>query len=350
MANQVDLSHIVSREFPAVVFANPVAGGGRANSLLPFIRKVFEACAIPVEFIPTPSACELESRAREKIAGGRRLLLVMGGDGTFQALANAAFGSDTLLGILPTGGGNDLAAALGLPKNPVHAAKEILQGHTRFVDLIRVRASPTGSPRRSPRGLPGQASSGQAGGQERLYVGGGGIGLDAEAARCASGIFRRVPGRLRYVLSALWALRGYATPRVRAEFPGGAPPAVEARTLLTAVLNTPTYGAGLRLAPDALLDDGVLDVVFVADLTVFEVLKLIPRLLYSGELRSSQVSRARAGSLRLIADPPCEFHGDGEILGMTPVEIEVVPAAVQVLAPVIEVAPARVQVLEPAVE
>jgi diacylglycerol kinase family enzyme len=183
-----------------------------------------------------------------------------------------------------------------------------------------------------------------------LYVGGGGIGLDAEAARYASGIFRRVPGRLRYVLSAVWVLRGYAAPRVRAEFSGGAPHAVDARTLLTAVLNTPTYGAGLRLAPDALVDDGLLDVVFVGDLNVFQVLKLIPRLMYSGELRSPLVSRVRAGSLRLIADPPCEFHGDGEILGMTPVEIEIVPAAVQVLAPVIEVAPARVPVLEPAVE
>ncbi len=343
MANQVDLSRIVSREFPAVVFVNPVAGGGRANSLLPLIRKVFEARAISAEFISAPSARELESRAREKIADNRRLLLAMGGDGTFQALANAAFGTDTLLGILPAGGGNDLAAALALPKNPVHAAEELLRGHSRFVDLIRVRASPTGFPR-------GSGQAGQAGGKERLYVGGGGIGLDAEAARYASGIFCRVPGRLRYVLSGLWVLRGYAALRVRAEFPSGAPPAVETKTLLTAVLNTPTYGAGLRLAPDALVDDGMLDVVFVGDLTAFQVLKLMPRLLFSGELRSPQVSRARAGSLRLIADPPCEFHGDGEILGMTPVEIEVVPAAVQVLAPVIEVAPAAVRVLEPAVE
>ena len=343
MANQVDVSHIVSREFPAVVFVNPVAGGGRANSLLPQIQKVFEARAIPVEFISTPSARELESRAREKIGANRRLLLAMGGDGTFQALANAAFGTDALLGILPAGGGNDLAAALAVPKDPVQAAEVLLRGHSRWVDLIRVRASPTASP-----GVPGQP--GQAGGQERLYVGGGGIGLDAEAARYASGMFRGVPGRLRYVLSALWALRSYAAPRVRAEFPGGAPPAVEARTLLTAVLNTPTYAAGLRLAPDALVDDGMLDVVFVGDLSVFQVLKLIPRVLYSGEIRSPLISRVRAGSLRLTADPPCEFHGDGEILGMTPVEIEVVPAAVQVLAPVIAVTPAAVRVLEPAVE
>src|SRR5713226_2985402 len=198
MASQVDFSSIASGEFPAIVFVNPAADGGRAGAHLPRIRNIFETHALPAEFVLTKSAEELEAAAREtiKIMKRRRLLLAMGGDGTFQALANAAFGSDTLLGILPTGGGNDLAAALGLPKNPVHAAKEILQGHTRFVDLIRVRASPTGSPRRSPRGLPGQASSGQAGGQERLYVGGGGIGLDAEAARCASGIFRRVPGRL----------------------------------------------------------------------------------------------------------------------------------------------------------
>ena len=343
MTKQVDLSHIVSREFPAVVFVNPVAGGGRANPLLPLIRKVFEARAIPAEFILTPSARELESCAREKIASNCPLLLAMGGDGTFQALANAAFGTGVLLGILPAGGGNDLAAALGMPKNPVHAAEELLRGRSRPVDLIRVRASQVGSPI-------GSGQAGQTSGGERLYVGGGGIGLDAAAARYASGIFRRIPGRLRYVLSALWALSSYAAPRVRAEFPGGTPPTIEARTLLTAVLNTPTYGAGLRLAPGALIDDGMLDVVVVGDLKVFEVLELLPRLLYSGELRSARVSRTRAGSLRLVADPPCEFHGDGEILGQTPVDIEIVPAAVQVLAPVNEVAPARVQVLEPAVE
>jgi len=99
------------------------------------------------------------------------------------------------------------------------------------------------------------------------------------------------------------------------------------------VLNTPTYGAGLRFAPEAQIDDGLLDEVLIEDLSTFEVLALLPRLIFSGELRTSSVRRRRAQRVRLTTRKPTLFHGDGEIIGPTPVEIEVVPRALQVLAP-----------------
>src|SRR5258707_9170812 len=103
MANKVDLASIASGEFPAVVFLNPAADGGRAGAHLPRIRNIFETHGLPAEFVLTKSAEELEAVAREriKIMKRRRLLLAMGGEGTFQGLANAAFGSDIFLGILP---------------------------------------------------------------------------------------------------------------------------------------------------------------------------------------------------------------------------------------------------------
>ena len=309
----MDLSSIASREFPAVVFVNPAAGGGRTGAYLPRIRKIFEAHGLPAEFVITKSAEELEARAHESLANRRRLLLAMGGDGTFQGLANAAFGSDILLGVLPAGGGNDLAAALGLPKNPVAAADAVLCGRPRWVDLVRLRT---------------------AEGRERLYVGGGGLGLDAEAAKYASGVYRRLPGRLRYVAAALRALRGFTPLHVRAEFPASELPPIDSRVLLAGVLNTPTYGAGLRLAPGAQISDGWIDAVFVDDLSLWGVLKLLPRLTHSGELRIPEVKRIRAKQVKLLTDRPCTFHADGEIIGSAPVEIEVVPRAVQVLAPV----------------
>jgi diacylglycerol kinase family enzyme len=99
------------------------------------------------------------------------------------------------------------------------------------------------------------------------------------------------------------------------------------------VLNTPSYGAGIRLAPDACLDDGWLDAVFVEDLSIFQVLKLLPRLLKSGELRTSYFKRLRIQAVKFTTDRPCLFHGDGEILGPTPAEIEVVAQAIRVLVP-----------------
>lgn len=302
---------IASRETPAIIFVNPSAGGGRARKYLPRLKDLFAARQIHAEFVFTSSAEELESRARAAISSGHGVLLALGGDGTLQGLVNAAYGGDVRLGILPAGGGNDFASALGLPKNPVAAAEAILSGHTRAVDLLRVRT---------------------ADGRERFYVGGGGVGLDAEAARHAIA-YRRVPGRLRYIAAALRALSEFKPLTVRAEFPGNESPPIEAAVLLASVLNTPTFGAGIRLAPEAQVDDGALTTVLVKDLSALQVLALLPRLLTRGDLPESHLIRASAQRVRLTADRSSFFHGDGEILGLLPVEIEVVPRAIRMLAP-----------------
>ena len=307
----MDALSLVSRETPAVVFANPSAGGGRTQSYLPRIKNLFAARQFHAEFVFTPSLEELEFRASAAIAGGRRVLLAMGGDGTLQGLVNAAYRSEVVLGILPTGGGNDFAAALGLPKNPLAAAQGILNGRSRAVDLLRART---------------------ADGRERLYVGGGGVGLDAQSAHHAMS-YRRVPGRLRYVAAALRALIEFVPICVRADFSGNESPSLEERVLIAAVLNTPTYGAGVRLAPMAQMDDGLLTAILVKDLRAFQVLALLPRLMTRGDLPDSYLRRVSAKRVRLSPDRPCLFHGDGEILGPAPVEIEVLPRAIRILAP-----------------
>ena len=302
----------ISSLLPAVVYVNPNAGNGRAVSGLPRIRKVFAAASVPAEFISVGSTQDLEANALAAIQSGKRLLFALGGDGTFQALANATYGSDVVLGILPAGGGNDFAAALQLPADLVAAAETILRGRPMRVDLARERT---------------------AEGRVRLYLAGGGLGIDAEAARYANETFRCMPGRSRYIASALWAFCGYRAIGVTAEFPGSHLPSMEVNSLLAAVLNTPTYGSGIRLAPGARLDDGWLDAVMVEDLSAFQVLQLLPRLLKSGELRTPHVHRVRVQAVKFATDRPCMFHGDGEILGPTPVVIEVLPQAVRVLVP-----------------
>jgi diacylglycerol kinase (ATP) len=297
---------------PAVVYVNPAAGAGCALASLPKIRKIFDAASIPTEFVTVRSFVDLESNAHTALERGKRLLFALGGDGTFQALVNAAYGSEVILGVLPAGGGNDFAAALQIPANPAEAAEAILRAQPKRVDLVRART---------------------ADGRVRLYLGGGGLGIDAEAARHANGTFRHLPGRSRYIASALRAFFTHRAIGVRVEFPGSDFPPMEVNSLLAAVLNTTTYGAGIRLAPDARLDDGWLDVVIVEDHSVLQILALMPRLLKSGELRTPQVKRFKVQTVKFTTDRPCMFHGDGEIFGLTPVEIEVVPQAVRVLAP-----------------
>jgi len=302
----------ILRDIPAVVFVNPLAGAGRVGDYLSEVREVFHSRKIPAEFLLTDSPYDLESRARGAIADGRRLLFAMGGDGTFQALVNIVFGSDVLLGFLPAGGGNDFAAALGLPHDPVAAARAVLSGAPRVVDVLRAR---TGDD------------------QTRLYMGGGGVGLDVEAARYAAGAYHNLPGRLRYIASGLRALREFRPPRVRAEFPGSGVGPIETAVLFAAVFNTPSYGSGVRLAPGAQIDDGSLDVALVEDLNALQILAVLPRLVLRGTLPASRIKHARASRVVLSSDQPCLFHGDGEIFGPTPVEIEVVPRAIRILAP-----------------
>src|SRR5215467_706615 len=276
-----------SPDCPAHVFVNSSAGGGRARSLFPRLRQLFESLAGPFELVETGNSGELESAARQSASQAGRLLLALGGDGTFQALANGAFGADVVLGVIPAGGGNDFAAALGLSRDPLEAAESTLKGKVRAIDLVRART---------------------ADGRMRLYAGGGGIGLDAEAARHASGSFRSLPGRLRYLASALRALAEHQPLNIRIEFPQGDHRSLEASSLLAGVLNTPTYGAGLRLAPEASIDDGLLNLVVIENLSKLEVVKLLPRLMGTGELRTSRVKRWTTRSVRISADRLSLFH------------------------------------------
>lgn len=296
-----------------LLLVNPAAGGGRARDALPSLRAFIAKRKWQVEICVTESREDLAKQAKEAAKNGCKRIFVLGGDGTFQVLINALIQfPEIILGILPAGGGNDLAAALGLPLDPVRAAEMLLAGEPAFLDAARARTSD---------------------GIERLYIGGGGVGLDAEAALYAGGVYRNLRGRLRYLLSALRALIGFHPIKLRVRAEGSELENRDVTVLLLGILNTPSYGAGLRLAPDARIDDGKLDLVLLEDLSFLEILALLPALASRGELQTKRVQRTRVERVRIETEQPCRFHGDGEILGSTPIEIEVVSRAIRVLRP-----------------
>lgn len=297
---------------PPAVFVNPQAGRGRAGRFLPKVRAFFEQQRIALQFVETRSREELQERAANALEDGCETLLAMGGDGTAQGLVQAGLGRDLRIGILPAGGGNDFASALGYSNNPVAAARQLVTAVEKRVDIARARTGDGG---------------------ERIYLGGGGIGLDAEAAEYASSHYRHWPGKLRYVASALHAFRRFVPVKVTLEFPDSQLPQMEGATLITCVLNTPTYGAGLRFAPAARIDDGLLDATLVEDLKLPQILALLPRLLANGEIRTARLKRVRCSAIRITTATECHFHGDGEIFGAAPVEIRVLPQALRVLVP-----------------
>ena len=280
--------------------------------MIPQIRDEFLVRGIPVEVIETASADELAFHARQQIHSGTPLLFAVGGDGTCQGLVNAAYGHDVVLGIIPAGGGNDFAQALGLPKDPIAALRSALAGEPRFIDLVKACTST---------------------GHVRFYLGGGGIGLDAAAAEHAASSFKNWPGRFRYIASAIRAYSGCAPGRIRITQLAPEEESVWELALLASVVNTPTFGAGIRIAPAAKIDDGELTLVLLEDLQLGRLLRILPQLALRGTLNLPSLRITTVRKLRIEADPPRMFHGDGELLGLTPVEIEVMPRAAEFLGP-----------------
>ena len=302
----------MERIVPAAVFVNPAAGSGSAGRKVGELREAFARRKYSAKIAESASAEEFRGGVQAALREGCATLIAMGGDGTLQLLVNEVLGQDVQVGVIPAGCGNDFAAALGITRNVEKAVEIIVGGKTRMVDLVRVRNSS---------------------GLDVVCLGGGGMGIDAEALRYANGSFAGWPGRLRYLASAIAALRGFRGVQVQAAFPGSDLENVAKLVLLAAVLNAPTLGGGLRLAPDARLDDGMLEVVMIEMLRKIEVLALIPRLLITGELRSGRRVQMRCAKIKLTAEKETSFQGDGELLGKTPVEIEVVHKALRVLAP-----------------
>jgi len=139
------------------MFVNPAAGRGGAGRKLAGVRAAFARRNYPVKIVETTSAEEFRRAWRAAVNEGFSTLIAMGGDGTLQLLAREALGRAARIGVIPAGGGNDFALALGIPEDLEEAVDVIVRGKTRAVDAVRVR---TGAGTRTE--------------QKAIYLGGGG--------------------------------------------------------------------------------------------------------------------------------------------------------------------------------
>ncbi|GAC1637449.1 MAG: diacylglycerol kinase family protein [Candidatus Acidiferrum sp.] len=296
----------------AAVFANPVSGGGAVLKLLPPVEQLLHARGLSADIFLSSSAAGLESQVQREVDSGADLLISAGGDGTLHSLVNASLGRQIVYGVIPAGGGNDFARALGLPLRPILALELALAGELKSVDLVKVR---------------------NAAGVVRIYLGGGGVGLDSDAAELSRQRMRFWPGRLRYIAAAVCAFASYPARRIRILTDDAATEVPWQQAMIASVLNTPSFGAGIRLVPDAKIDDGLVDVAVRGRLGMGELLRVLPRLIATGSLSLPGLRVFRARKLRIETEPPVLFQGDGELLGYTPVEIDVLPGFATFLVP-----------------
>ncbi|REE95172.1 diacylglycerol/lipid kinase family protein [Thermomonospora umbrina] len=296
------------RSFTAVV--NPSAGGpgsgSAAAALLLRLTRLLRDAGAPVD-VEYSRGLEHAAELARTASGAGRVVLAVGGDGMAGCVGGALVGTDAVLGIVPAGRGNDFARQLGLPSDAEALARMLLDGEPRPVDALEAN------------GVPVLGS---------VYA-----GVDALANHYANES-RLLRGAASYYVGGVRAAMTWRPVHYRVTI-DGTPREIEGFTVVAA--NSGYYGFGRHVAPQARVDDGLLDVV---------ILKRAPRLLFFQMMREladgSHVRRPQVEVLRgrevLIeqvapdARPPL-YGADGELPGRLPVKARVLPGALRILLP-----------------
>jgi YegS/Rv2252/BmrU family lipid kinase len=285
------------------LIVNPSAGGGRAGKALPSVRDALRTHGLEHHVECTTSLEHARELARVA-AGADETAVALGGDGLIGAVASALRGGTGVLGVLPGGRGNDFARALGIPLEPRAACEVLASGVVKPLDL------------------------GEANGE--TFIGIASCGFDSEANRIANET-RLVSGNLVYAYGALRALAGWRAATFRIEVDGATVRTVKGYTVAAA--NSKAYGGGMWLAPDASLEDGLLDVVVVGDVPKTRFLRLLPTVFKGEHVRQPQVEVIRCGEVTIDAERPFQMYADGDPIAALPVTVRALPGAVRVLVP-----------------
>jgi YegS/Rv2252/BmrU family lipid kinase len=280
---------------------NPAAGQAKPG-LQEQLRAAALAAGLSGPIVRTEAPGHATQLARELASRGVAVVVAVGGDGTAGEAAAGLLGSGAALAVLPTGSGNDFAREIGLPRSWRPALAVLAQARRRRIDVGRVNGTP--------------------------FLQSAGAGLDGHVARIqAHG--RRLPGPLAHATRAIQGLLTYAPQEVSFELDGRR---WRQRVLAVTVANGAMYGGGMRIAPGARLDDGVLDVAVIGDLGKLDALRMFPTVYWGGHVRHPKFRLLRGRSLRLDSAVPLPVQVDGNARGETPAEFSVEPAALEVLS------------------
>ncbi|MBL3668254.1 YegS/Rv2252/BmrU family lipid kinase [Streptomyces sp. M2CJ-2] len=291
------------RQFTAVV--NPTAGGSTgAAALLALARQLREAGAeLHTEY--SRSLAHAQELARD--AGQRgRVVLAVGGDGIAGGVGGALSGTGATLGLVPAGRGNDFARALELPTEPSALARILLESEPRHVDTIEVESAVH---------------------DRTVVLGSVYAGVDALANRHANRS-RLLRGAASYYAGGLRAAATWRPARYRVTIDGEE----HAHTGYTVVAaNSGYYGSGRVIAPDARVDDGLLDIVMIEDAPRRLFFALMNDLRTGAHVHRPQVRVERGREIHVTADREVPYGADGEVDALLPVTLRVLPGALRVL-------------------
>jgi len=287
---------------PLALLVNPASAHGRALKLLPRVERELDARRIPFRVERTRGLEDGVERALHAAEAGE-VPVVVSGDGLVGAIGGALAGSETPLGIVPGGRGNDLARVLGIPTEPEDAAATLAAGETRPIDVGEVNGRP--------------------------FLGIVSVGFDSVANERANQT-KWLRGNLVYAYAGVRTLLGWKPARFTIAA-GGERRRVTGYSV--SVANSRAFGGGMFIAPDAELDDGEFDVVTVGEVGRLRFLANLPKVFKGTHVEEDEVRVFRASRLELSASRPFPVFADGEHLTELPASLRVLPRALRVIVP-----------------
>lgn len=277
---------------------NPVAGKKSSLKIWNDIKGLIKS---PFEYVLTKAPGEAVKLSRDASKNFERIVAV-GGDGTVCEVANGLIGSDVNMGIIPAGTGNDFIRTLRIPHDPRKALDVLEKGFPDYIDLGRHEGG--------------------------FFINVAGIGLDAEVARFSNEDVKYLKGAPAYVFALIRTLFKFSPRNAVIEIDDKK---LYRRLWLVTVANAKYYGGGMKICPDAEVDDGFLDICMVKEMSRLEILKFLPRVFAGGHRTHPAFEVIRGKKISIDFEVPTAVHADGDHIGYTPVKFEIVPKALKVI-------------------
>lgn len=299
-----------------LIIVNPKSGRGISQQKWASYAAVIRENFGPFQCRFSEGKGDASRIAQEEAAAGRRLIVAMGGDGTISEVANGILRSQTgaELGILPAGTGSDFRKTLEIPSNLRDASRKLKHAGSKTMDAGKL-----------------EYFSHEGTREERFFINTASFGMSGSVATRANQSAKILGGGVTYAAATLRSLMSLTHPEVRLQVDNRQP--YRLKIVTVCVANGPSFGGGMKIAPDAKLNDGFFDVTIIGDLKTSQILLYSYRL-YSGALKGlNKVAVMRAQ--KLIAEPvkegsPILLEVDGETPGRLPATFEILPAALRI--------------------
>lgn len=297
----------------AKVIVNHFAGGGVSGKRWPHISELLKDAGLSFDHVFTDGVGHGIELASEAASQGYELVIAVGGDGTVNEVVNGLVDETgkgrATLGIISMGTGGDLVRSLGIPRDYTEACRLLSNFKRATIDLGIVEYMIGGERVR------------------RFFINTAGLGFDAVVVERQKGFPKIITGTLPYVICLMLTLGGYRNKQVILDVEG----VKEEQRVFSVVVNNGRYfGGGMKVAPNADLCDGLLDVIVLGDMSKIEVLWNFPRVYRGTHITHPKVSTYQARSIEIQPSERMLLQADGELLGEAPASFQVLPAALTV--------------------